>query len=108
LGSWEIGDTGVASFGDRALAAHQVGLRVESVSFMVGFGFMIASTVVSGQNFGAGNYRGLQRGISTIAHLTAFTMGLTGIFLLLFPREFFYFFKKFISNLTFLKPNAPT
>jgi Na+-driven multidrug efflux pump len=98
----------VASFGDKALAAHQVGLWVESVSFMVGFGFMIASTVVSGQNFGAGNYKGLQRGISTIAHLTALIMGLAGVFLLLFPREFFHFFKKFISNLTFLKPNAPT
>ena len=84
----------VARFGDKALAAHQVGLRVESVSFMVGFGFMIASTVVSGQNFGAGNYKGLQRGISTIAHLTAFTMGLAGVFLLLFPREFSYFFVK--------------
>jgi putative efflux protein, MATE family len=84
----------VASFGDKALAAHQVGLRVESVSFMVGFGFMIASTVVSGQNFGAGNYKGLNRGISTIAHLTAFIMGLAGVFLLLFPREFSYFFVK--------------
>jgi putative efflux protein, MATE family len=84
----------VASFGDKALAAHQVGLRVESVSFMVGFGFMIASTIVSGQNFGAGNYKGLQRGISTIAHLTAFIMGLAGVFLLLFPREFSYLFVK--------------
>jgi len=84
----------VARFGDKALAAHQVGLRVESVSFMVGFGFMIASTVVSGQNFGAGNYKGLQRGISTIVHLTAFIMGLAGVFLLLFPREFSYFFVK--------------
>jgi putative MATE family efflux protein len=84
----------VARFGDKALAAHQVGLRVESVSFMVGFGFMIASTVVSGQNFGAGNYKGLQRGISTIAHLTAFIMGLAGVFLLLFPREFSYIFVK--------------
>ena len=82
----------VARFGDKTLAAHQVGLRVESVSFMVGFGFMIASTIVSGQNFGAGNYKGLQRGISTIAHLTAFTMGLAGVFLLLFPREFSYIF----------------
>jgi Na+-driven multidrug efflux pump len=82
----------VARFGDKALAAHQVGLRVESVSFMVGFGFMIASTIVSGQNFGAGNYKGLQRGISTITHLTAFIMGLAGVFLLLFPREFSYIF----------------
>jgi len=84
----------VARFGDKALAAHQVGLRVESVSFMVGFGFMIASTIVSGQNFGAGNYKGLQRGISTIAHLTALIMGLAGVFLLLFPREFSYLFVK--------------
>jgi Na+-driven multidrug efflux pump len=82
----------VARFGDKALAAHQVGLRIESVSFMVGFGFMIASTIVSGQNFGAGNYKGLQRGISTIAHLTALIMGLAGVFLLLFPREFSYIF----------------
>ncbi len=84
----------VASFGDKALAAHQVGLRVESVSFMIGFGFMIASTVVSGQNFGAGNYKGLQYGISTIAHLTASIMGMAGIFLLLFPRELSSFFVK--------------
>ena len=84
----------VASFGDKALAAHQVGLRVESVSFMVGFGFMVASTIVSGQNFGAGNYKGLHRGISAIAHLTAFIMGLAGVFLLLFPREFSYLFVK--------------
>jgi putative MATE family efflux protein len=84
----------IARFGDKALAAHQVGLRVESVSFMVGFGFMIASTIVSGQNFGAGNYKGLQRGISTIAHLTALIMGLAGVFLLLFPREFSYLFVK--------------
>jgi putative MATE family efflux protein len=84
----------VARFGDKALAAHQVGLRVESMSFMVGFGFMIASTIVSGQTFGAGNYKGLQRGISTIAHLTAFVMGLAGVFLLLFPREFSYIFVK--------------
>lgn len=84
----------VARFGDKALAAHQVGLRVESVSFMVGFGFMIASTIVSGQNFGAGNYKGLQRSISTIAHLTAFIMGLAGVLLLLFPRKFSYLFVK--------------
>lgn len=84
----------VASFGDKALAAHQVGLRVESVSFMIGFGFMVASTVVSGQNFGAKNYRGLEYGISTIAHLTASIMGLVGIFLIVFPAELSQLFVK--------------
>ncbi|WP_448583493.1 MATE family efflux transporter [Thermocrinis sp.] len=84
----------VASFGDKALAAHQVGLRVESVSFMVGFGFMIASTVVSGQNFGAKNYRGLEYGISTTAHLTAFIMGLAGVFLIAFPDKLSQLFVK--------------
>ncbi|MFN3814375.1 MAG: MATE family efflux transporter, partial [Aquificaceae bacterium] len=84
----------LASFGDKVLAAHQVGLRVESVSFMVGFGFMVAATTISGQNWGAKNYRGLKYAISLTAHLTAFIMGLVGLLLLFFPREFSLIFTR--------------
>ncbi len=78
----------LAKFGDKVLAAHQIGLRVESVSFMVGFGFMVASTVIAGQNYGARNIKGLIYGTYLSAHLTAFIMGMAGLLLILFPRYF--------------------
>ncbi len=76
----------IARFGDEVLAGYQVGLRVESLSFMIGFGFMVASTVIAGQNFGAKNYRGLIYGINFTAHLTAILMGIGGLILILFPK----------------------
>ncbi|HHJ63289.1 MAG TPA: MATE family efflux transporter [Aquifex aeolicus] len=76
----------LAGFGDKVLAAHQIGLRVESLSFMIGFGFMVASTVIAGQNFGAGNLRGLVYGVRFTAVLTAVLMGLLGLVLILFSR----------------------
>ncbi len=76
----------LAGFGDKVLAAHQIGLRVESLSFMIGFGFMVASTVIAGQNFGAGNIRGLVYGVRFTAVLTAVLMGSVGLVLILFPR----------------------
>ena len=76
----------LAGFGDKVLAAHQIGLRVESVSFMVGFGFMVASTVIAGQNFGARNMKGLVYGVNFTAKITALIMGFLGLVLILFPR----------------------
>ncbi len=75
----------LAHFGDKVLAAHQIGLRVESISFMVGFGFMVASTVIAGQNYGAKNLPGLVYGVKFTANLTAFLMGVLGLVLILFP-----------------------
>ncbi|MCS7262473.1 MAG: MATE family efflux transporter [Aquificaceae bacterium] len=77
----------VAQFGDKALAAHQVGLRVESISYMVGFGMMIASTTLSGQNYGAKNFRGLDYGVKVCAHSTALAMGFIGLLLMVFPHH---------------------
>ncbi|MFN7065634.1 MAG: MATE family efflux transporter [Aquificaceae bacterium] len=84
----------VAQFGDKVLAAHQVGLRVESVSFMIGFGMMVASTTLSGQNYGAKNFKGLDYGVRLSAHTTALIMGLIGLFLALFPHYFSLIFTR--------------
>ena len=43
----------IAGFGYQAVAAHQVGMQVESLSFMVGAGFASAITAFIGQNYGA-------------------------------------------------------
>jgi len=43
----------VVVFGTEILAAHQIGLRIQSFAFMPGFGFAIAATALVGQNLGA-------------------------------------------------------
>ena len=40
----------VVGFGTEVLAAHQIGLRIQSFAFMPGFGFAIAATAIVGQN----------------------------------------------------------
>ncbi|NPB07677.1 MAG: MATE family efflux transporter [Aquificae bacterium] len=76
----------LARFGDEVLAAHQIGLRVESVSFMIGFGIMVATTTIAGQNYGAKNYEGLVRAVKISASFTALVMGFMGLLLILFPH----------------------
>jgi putative MATE family efflux protein len=46
----------IAGFGYGAVAAHQVGMQVEALSFMVGAGFSSAITAFIGQNYGAGDW----------------------------------------------------
>ena len=43
----------VFQFGTEIVAAHQIGLRIQSFAFMPGFGFAIAATALVGQNLGA-------------------------------------------------------
>ena len=43
----------VVRFGTDVLAAHQIGLRIQSFAFMPGFGFALAATALVGQNLGA-------------------------------------------------------
>ncbi|MBX7246658.1 MAG: MATE family efflux transporter [Candidatus Sumerlaeaceae bacterium] len=45
----------IAHLGTTALASHALSTRIESVSFMAGFGFTIAAATLVGQSLGAGN-----------------------------------------------------
>jgi len=44
----------VSSLGTASLAAHQIALNVESLSYMPGFGLAVAATTLAGQALGAG------------------------------------------------------
>ncbi|MBS0182433.1 MAG: MATE family efflux transporter [Nitrospira sp.] len=46
----------VLLYGTVAYAAHQVGLSIESFSFLPGYGFAIAAATMVGQSIGAGKY----------------------------------------------------
>ena len=84
----------LAHFGDKVLAAHQIGLRVESISFMIGFGVMVASTTIAGQNYGAKNYEGMVHAIKIAANFTAVVMGALGLILIFFPHYLVYPFSR--------------
>lgn len=74
----------VTSFGTKALAAHQIGLNAESLSYMPTAGFEIAATALVGQSIGAANAhmaRRYSRELAKIsAAITVFTAGLLFIF----------------------------
>lgn len=47
----------VIAYGTVAYAAHQVGLSIEALSFLPGYGFAVAAASMVGQSIGAGKYQ---------------------------------------------------
>jgi putative MATE family efflux protein len=82
----------IASFGTTALAAHQIGLRVESLSYMPGFGFAVAATALVGQNLGAKNPKKAEESGWEAAKMCALLMGTVGLFMIVFPRHMAHLF----------------
>jgi len=75
----------IAWYGSVELAGYQVGLRVEGIAFMPGFGFAIAAMALVGQNLGANNKeKAYNMGIIS-GRIAYVFMGTIGLFLILFP-----------------------
>ena len=84
----------ITAYGTAAIAGYQVGLRIEGLAFMPGFGFAIAATALVGQNLGAKRYEAsYETGLYAIK-VAALFMGLLGLLLALFPEQFIIFFTK--------------
>lgn len=70
----------ITGFGTDALAAHQLGLNAESLSYMPTSGFSIAATALVGQSIGAGRFRLARRYSNELSKLavaiTVVTAGL--------------------------------
>ena len=89
----------ITAYGTAGLAGYQVGLRIEGVAFMPGFGFAIASMALVGQSLGAGDKtRAFNMGI--ISGRIAYTfMGLVGVILIMFPEYLIGFFTKDVETI---------
>ena len=84
----------ITYYGTVELAGYQVGLRIEGLAFMPGFGFAIASMALVGQALGAGD-KEKAYAMGIIAGRIAYTfMGLVGVGLILFPEFLVSFFTK--------------
>lgn len=80
---FSIGNNAYISFiarcGNAALAAHQIGIRIESFIYMPGFAFSVAASALVGQRIGAGNIEeGKHIGMET-AKIATILMTILGI-----------------------------
>ncbi len=76
----------ITGFGTTALAAHQLGLQAESISYMPTAGFSIAATALVGQAIGAQNPRLAQRSTRELALIAGAITAVTGGIMFLFPK----------------------
>jgi len=82
----------ITAYGTADLAGYQVGLRIEGIAFMPGFGFAIAAMALVGQNLGANNKeRAYNMGVIS-GRIAYIFMGSVGILLILFPETLVRFF----------------
>jgi putative MATE family efflux protein len=68
----------VSALGDDALAAHQIAVNVESLSFMPGFAIGVAGTTLVGQSLGAGKPGLAERTVGRVLAFAALIMGAVG------------------------------
>jgi multidrug resistance protein, MATE family len=82
----------VAALGTVAFAAHQVALNAESISFMPGYGFAVATTTLVGQGLGARDPERAERDAYTAGYIGAGLMSVMGVCFILFPEALISFF----------------
>lgn len=82
----------ITKYGTEALAGYQVGLRIEGLAFMPGFGFSIAAMALVGQSLGAKNVQLAEHEALTVTKIAAGFMGFAGLFLIFIPEFFCQFF----------------
>lgn len=76
----------IISYGTTAYAAHQIGLSIESLSFMPGAGMGIAAATLMGQSLGARQYRRARAGHGEAMKLALLVMGCMAMVFLLIPH----------------------
>ncbi len=75
----------VLLYGTVSYAAHQVGLSIESLSFLPGYGFAIAAATMVGQSIGAGKYTRAKLENWEANRLATVSMSIMGLVFFFFP-----------------------
>ena len=82
----------ITAYGTAELAGYQVGLRIEGIAFMPGFGFAIAAMALVGQNIGKKDYdKAYNLGIIS-GRVAYIFMGSVGVLLIMIPETLVSFF----------------
>ncbi|HCW50906.1 MAG TPA: hypothetical protein DGR79_02405 [Clostridiales bacterium] len=81
-----VGVFAVATLGPVSMAAYEVTATTEAISFMPGFGFAVATTVLVGQSLGAGDPGKARAVVTQAGWIAVVFMGSLGVVFFLFPR----------------------
>ncbi len=76
----------IISYGTTAYAAHQIGVSIESLSFMPGAGMGIAAATLMGQSLGAKKYQRAHLSHVEALRLALVVMGIMAVLFLAFPQ----------------------
>ncbi|TDP94699.1 putative MATE family efflux protein [Halanaerobium saccharolyticum] len=77
----------IASLGTTSFAAHQISLNAESISYMPGFGIAVAATTIVGQNLGAKNPTGAEKGTFEAWKIGSMIMGFMAVVFFILPEQ---------------------
>lgn len=80
--------------GEVNFSANQIAVTTESLSFMPGWGFAVASTTMAGFKYGEKKYRELREVVRANLELSMMIMGGTAIIFLIFPERLVSLFIK--------------
>jgi Na+-driven multidrug efflux pump len=94
----------VIGFGVAAYAAHQVGLNIESLSFLPGLGFAKSATALVGQRLGARDPAGARRSARQANLLASAIMTTLGASFALFPKAWVVLFTSDAGVLAYSVP----
>ncbi|MGE5393522.1 MAG: MATE family efflux transporter [Candidatus Saccharibacteria bacterium] len=90
----------ISDWGATAIAVQKVGIQVEAISYMTAGGFLSALSTISGQAYGAGNYRKQWQAFRS-GILLAFILGtITSAVLIVFARPLFSIFLSDTQSVT--------
>ncbi|MEE2710371.1 MAG: MATE family efflux transporter [Gemmatimonadota bacterium] len=92
IGSFVIFSALIGRLGDGQLAANQIAIQMMSISYMVGLGIGMASTVLVGQYIGAKKLDLAEKSTYSALKLAIACMVLVGLTFLLFPAQVIAFF----------------
>jgi putative MATE family efflux protein len=94
----------INQLGELAMAAHGVGVRIESISYLPGFAFQVAAATLVGQYLGAGDPHRAGRAVLTTCAVGGSIMTCAGAVMFFFPealaRIFIHADKQSIIELT--------
>jgi len=77
----------VASYGEKAMAAYFIGVRILALSFLPGFGFSAAAATLVGQGLGAGDRRFSRHAGLQSTYMAVVMMSVLGMIVIFFSRE---------------------
>src|SRR3972149_7977939 len=83
----------VTILGTVSLAAHQIAIRIESISFMPGFAIAVSTATLVGQSLGAKNVNLALLSMRRSCYLALSLMGFFALIFLIFPAQMAMIFK---------------